>query len=414
MDTTIAKRLTAAAAAIVFAASAGAQAMNLVMVTEEENRRVLQKTLALRTNNQWNVTAYTGTDLQMVDEIRQQAVTSELPNAAQIPGATIRRWAALGFINNLQPAANEKDWQGRLPSTIQQDISFRGTTYAVPTQIHRSNWMWMNRDAWAQGEENAPAPKSWNSFFEFLEGDDRGRRFLITVEDPSQNALILESILLGLKGPEFYQRAFKDLDYGVLKSDDMVEVFELLGRFRPYLKERRYSNWQAATNALVSGEGHVLFGGDWIKPMFVNADGELPDQLACEPFPEASATFLYNLNSVVMFKETNEQQSEIMANLLFTETVLTDLNLREGSIPARLDISPYGFDRCALRAMREFRSSHTTNTLQPSLSAGMAAPEGVQKSVYQAVNEFIADETMTPEDGAKSLAKAIRVSVYKI
>lgn len=414
MNTTKTKLLNAAAAVIVFAASAGAQAMNLVMVTEEENRQVLQNTLALRTNNQWSVSAYAGTDLEMVDDIREKAVSSNLPNAAQIPGATIRRWAALGFINNLDTAATQADWQSRLPSNINYDISFRESTYAVPTQIHRANWMWMNRTALAVEDGYDSAPKSWRSFFDFLEGNGEGRHFLITVNDPAQNALILESVVLGLKGPEFYQRSFKDLDYSALKSEDMVDVFALLARLRPYLNERRYPDWETATDALLKGEGQILFGGDWIKPLFVDSQGRLPEQLACLPFPDASATFLYNLNSVVMFKDTSDQQSGIMANLLFTETVLTDLNLREGSIPARLDISPYGFDRCAVRAMREFRSSHTTDTLQPSLSAGMAAPEGVQKSVYEVVNLFIADEAMTPEDGAKALAKAIRVAVYKI
>ena len=148
--------------------------------------------------------------------------------------------------------------------------------------------------------------------------------------------------------------------------------------------------------------------------MLADKDGNLADNIVCEPLPEASATFLYNLNSVVLFKDTNEQSSGELAQLLFTETLLTDLNLREGSIPARLDISPWGFDRCAVRAMREFRSAHTINTLQPSLAAGMAAPEGVQKSVYESVNEFIADSSISPEQGARSLAKAIRVAIYKI
>lgn len=415
MNTTMTKIKKAAAAVLVFAASSSAlQAMNLVMVIEEANRSELQSTLALRTNDQWDISAYSGSDLQLVDDIREQAVTSSLPNAALIPGATIRRWAALGFINSLQDVSAENNWQSRLPKTIQDDISFRDTTYAVPTQIHRSNWMWLNSDALKNGEETDPAPKSWSSFFEFLQGDAGGRRHLITVDDPSQYTLIMESIMLGLKGPEFYQRTFKEFDYGLLKSDEMVDVFKVLGQLRPYLKERRYESWQSATNALLNGEGHVLFAGDWVKPMFADSEGNLPENLSCEPFPEASATFLYNLNSVVMFRQTNGHHSGVMANLLFTESLLTDLNLREGSIPARLDISPWGFDRCAVRAMREFRSAHSINTLQPSLSAGMAAPEKVQKSVYEAVNEFVADETMSPEEGAKNMAKAIRVAIYKI
>ena len=48
------------------------------------------------------------------------------------------------------------------------------------------------------------------------------------------------------------------------------------------------------------------------------------------------------------------------------------------------------------------------------MAAGMAAPEGVQKSVYESVNEFIANSSIKPEQGARTLAKAIRVAIYKI
>jgi glucose/mannose transport system substrate-binding protein len=401
-----------AKAAVVFAAISSTQAMDLVMVTGEESRTVLQSTLTLKTNNQWQVSAYSGTNIQMVDDIRQRAVTSQLPNAAQIPGATIRRWAALGFINSVDETAMQDQWNSRLPEVIQQDISFQEKTYAVPTQIFRSNWMWMNRSALQQGEDIAPAPLSWKAFFELVQSGSAKK--IISVNDPAQNALILESVMLGLKGSEFYRKSFVELDYQTLKSSDMVDVFSLLALLRPYLNELKVDTWRDAALALSEGRGDILFAGDWIKPYLADAQGQLSESLVCAPYPEASATFLYNLNSVVLFKETANQQAQMLADLLFTESLLTDLNLREGSIPARLDITPWGFDRCAVRSMREFRSAHTTNTLQPSLSTGMAAPEMVQKSVYNAVNDFMTDASITPEQGAKNLAKAVRVAVYKI
>ena len=413
MNTIKKTMMKAVGSAIVFATSVGTGAMDLVMVTGEESRSVLQTTLTLQTNNQWNVSAYNGTNIEMVDDIRQRAVTSQLPNAAQIPGATIRRWAALGFINPVNETALNDQWQSRLPKVIQDDISFRDVAYAVPTQIHRSNWMWMNAAVLTDGETIQPAPLSWRSFFELMNRSDQLTK-IITVNDPAQHALILEAVMLGLKGPEFYRQSFVDLDYQTLKSSDMLDVFQVLAQLRPYLNQFQVNSWQEAAQALKAGQGDVLFAGDWIKPHLVDTDGALPESIHCSPLPEASATFLYNLNSVVMFKETQNSHTQLLADLLFTENVLTDLNLREGSIPARLDISPWGFDKCAVRSMREFRSAHTINTLQPSLSAGMAAPEIVQKSVYQAINQFMNDASMSPEAGVKAMAKAIRVAVYKI
>jgi glucose/mannose transport system substrate-binding protein len=412
--TTITKRIVSSIVLTAGAVSA-ISAMDLVMATDSENQSILQSSLALSTNNRWSVSAYEGTDIEMVDDIRQRAVRSELPSAAQIPGATIHRWAALGFINDLTNTSESGSWKSRLPQTIQDDVSFRDRVYAVPTQIHRSNWMWMNSKLFKDENDQVLPPRTWSSFFEQLENKDGGPTSrIITVDDPLQNTLILEAIMLGLKGADFYQQSFMEFDYATLKSAEMIEVFSLLAKLRPWLGSASYPDWGSASRALASGEGDILFAGDWVKPMLMNSKGELPTGILCEPFPEASATFLYNLNSVVLFRETDSTSSDELAKLVFTESLLTDLNIREGSIPARLDISPWGFDRCGVRAMREFRSAHTIDTLQPSLAAGMAAPEGVQKAVYTAVNNFMSDKSMSPEEGVKAMAKAIRVAIYKI
>jgi len=390
-------------------------AMDLVVATDEINRSVLQTAVGIASNNQWNVTAYEGTDLAMVDDIRQRAVSSQLPNAAQIPGATIRRWAALGFINELDTTAVVDGWKHQLPEVIQDDVSFQDKMFAIPTQIHRSNWMWMNSEALVENESSAVPPRTWKSFFELAASQKNSNKpFLLTVDDPSQNTLILEALILGLKGPEFYQKTFQEFDYKALKGVEMIDVYTQLAKLRPLMNGPAFPDWETASQALADGKGSLLFAGDWIKPYFIDVDGNMPDNILCEPLPDASATFLYNLNSVVLFKDTNAAESQKLAKLLFTEAMLTDLNLREGSIPARLDISPWGFDRCGVRAMREFRSAHTINTLLPSLAAGMAASEVVQKSVYKAVNEFITNSTMSPEQGARNLAKSIRVAIYKI
>jgi glucose/mannose transport system substrate-binding protein len=236
----------------------------------------------------------------------------------------------------------------------------------------------------------------------------------VVVDDPAQNTLIFESMLLGLKGPDFYHKTFEALEFSALRSSDMVDVFENFNQLRPMLNGFKYANWEEAGSALSAGRGAVMFSGSWSGPTFSDMNGQIVEHIMCEPLPEASATFLYNLNSVVLFKGTQVAQAASFANSIFSEHLLTDLNVNQGSIPARLDISPWGFDRCSVRAMREFRSAHSINTLKPSLAVGMATNEMVQKNVYDAINEFVNTPSMTPEEGANNLAKAIRVAVYRM
>lgn len=391
-------------------------ALNVIMPIEDDTQSILQASVSVKTAHRWSVDSYHGSSLELVDDIREQAVSNELPNAAQIPGATIRRWARLGFINGIEAQSERFNWKDSLPKEVISNISFQDVTYAVPTQIHRSNWMWTNRERMNQFSEHKNiAPQNWESFIELgRRYRSDGMPFLLTVDDPAQNTLIFESLLLGIKGGEFYNRVFKDFDTASIKSQDMVEVFEHLALLRPAIRENRYPSWDSAIKALLKGDGVVMFAGDWIKPKMLNIDGSLPDQISCNPPPQAAATFLYNLNSVVFFRQTERLASASLTNILFTESMQTELNLQEGSIPARLDISPTGFDRCGVRSMREFRSAAKTNTLRPSIAAGMAVNELVQKSVFEVIDNFIDDWEMSPEDGANQLSKAIRLALYRI
>ena len=389
--------------------------MDLLMAVDDVNVDQLQADINVQTNAKWQLKQFVGSNIELAEDVRLQAITNKLPNAAQIPGATIKRWATLGFINKLDGQFNSQQWHDRLPKQIMDDINFRNNVYAVPTQIHRSNWMWINKQNLSDTTGDELAPRTWQTFFELAEkSTERNEPFLLAVKDPSQNTLVFESLVLGLHGAQFYTQTLQEFDYQAIKDERMVNVFEMLAKLRPYLQNPIFETWEAASSSLNAGNGTVLFAGDWVKSYMLNAQGHLSDHVSCEPLPEASATFLYNLNSIVFFKDTGSQDTTDLANLLLTEGMLTDLNLRTGSIPARLDITPWGFDHCGVRAMREFRSAHTLDTLRPSLAAGMAASEDVQRSVYESINEFIQSSDISPVDGAKNLAKAIRISLYRI
>lgn len=390
-------------------------AKDLLITVEESSVSALQQDIQMQTGFNWNVRPFNGTNIELAESVRKQAIENSLPNAAQIPGANIRRWATLGFINQLDDEFNSTSWKQRFPNRVIQDISFRGNTFAVPTQIHRSNWMWLNRDLLLKYSDDAIAPRTWKSFFELLnEIEKNSRKFLITVDDPSQNTLVFESLVLGLHGSEFYSGTLEEFNYQLLKSAEMVNVFEVLSRLRPYLRNPQYDSWESASAALKSGSGSVMFAGDWVKLFMRDEYGQLSKSITCEPLPEASATFLYNLNSVVFFQDTLSSEITELSKVLLTESTLTDLNINAGSIPAQLDITPWGFDQCGVRSMREFRSAHTLDSLRPSLAAGMAASEVVQRSVYDSINAFVNSTSMTPEDGARQLAKAVKVALYRI
>ena len=384
-------------------------AEELLMPLQTQAINQVQTSLNQNTQAQWLLHTTQESQLALADSLRMKAVKSDLPNAAQIPGATLRRWATLGFINDIEVVSEYDRWGQKLPQTVKDAISFRDKVYAIPTQIHRSNWMWVNNQV--LDRVDGEAPRTWLAFKRLTDRLKQSKTpIVITAKDPAQNTLVLEALMLGLEGPDFYRQAFIELDFATLKSEQMIRVFHQLAELRPHLTRQQYETWEEAAQAFERGQGAVMFAGDWIKK-HLSSEAE---HIHCEPLPEASATFLFNLHSVVLFRHTDQTQQSELARALFTESLQTDLNLSQGSIPARVDISPWGFDQCGVRAMREFRSAHRIETLQHSLASGMAASEAIQRNVFTAVNEFINNPNMTPKQGAKALAKAVRVAVYKL
>ena len=77
---------------------------------------------------------------------------------------------------------------------------------------------------------------------------------------------------LGIGGPEFFQKAFVELDMATLKSDTMVAVFDQMRKMRGYV-DADFSgrDWNLATSMVMNGEAAFQIMGDWAKGEFLAA-----------------------------------------------------------------------------------------------------------------------------------------------
>ncbi|MGO8264056.1 sugar ABC transporter substrate-binding protein, partial [Rhizobium ruizarguesonis] len=79
-----------------------------------------------------------------------------------------------------------------------------------------------------------------------------------------QEATMFDSIVLSTCGPEFYKKAFNDLDEESLKSDTMKKSFDNLATIIKYVDPNfsgRY--WNLATAMVIKGYALVQVMGDW-------------------------------------------------------------------------------------------------------------------------------------------------------
>ena len=100
-------------------------------------------------------------------------------------------------------------------------------------------------------------------------------------------------------GPDFYKKAFIDLDEETLGSDTMKETFDRMAVIRSYVDDNFSGrDWNLATAMVINGDAAFQMMGDWAKGEFLNA-GKQPDaDFLCFRFPGTQDQVTFNADPV--------------------------------------------------------------------------------------------------------------------
>ncbi len=162
---------------------------------------------------------------------------------------------------------------------------------------------------------------------------------------------------------------------------------------------------------VIDGKAGMQIMGDWAKSEFTAANKVAGEDYQCLPFPGTQGSFAYNIDSLAMFKlsdDDNRKAQEDLARTVLEPEFQTFFNQNKGSIPVRQDQDMSEFDACAQQSMTDFKEAAKGSGLQPSLTHGMAASSYVQGAVFDVVTNFFNDPKADPQKAAKQLAAAIQ------
>ncbi len=107
--------------------------------------------------NQWNDFAVQGGGgKSAMTVLKSRALAANPPEAAHLKGFELREWAGLGFLRDLSPMAEHLGWYPQLPPMVRETLSQNGALMAVPTGIHRVNWLWLNRKIFERNKLTPP------------------------------------------------------------------------------------------------------------------------------------------------------------------------------------------------------------------------------------------------------------------
>jgi glucose/mannose transport system substrate-binding protein len=343
--------------------------------------------------------------------LKTRAVSGNPPSAAQIKGPDIQEWGELGLLTELDEVATEGKWDSLLPKQVASVMKYDDHYVAVPVNVHRVNWLWINPEVFKKA--GATPPTTLDEFFAAADKlKAAGFIPLAHGGQPWQDGTVFEDLVFAILGPQGYRKAFVEQDKATLTGDQMVEVFATLKKLRGYIDaDAAGRDWNTAAGLVINGKAGMQIMGDWAKSEWTAAGKVAGQDYQCLPFPGTQGSFAYNIDSLAMFKLSdadNRKAQNDLARTVMSPEFQQFFNQNKGSIPVRLDQDMSSFDSCAQQSMKDFKQAAAGEGLQPSLAHGMAASSYVQGAVFDVVTNFFNDPAADPKKAAQQLAAAIQ------
>src|SRR3954467_6759194 len=330
------------------------------------------------------------------------------PTAMQMLGLVIQDWAEQGALGDLTPLAEKDGWDKVIPPALQAIDKYDGHYVAAPFNMHSSNWVWVNKALF--DKVGGPEPTTWANFIELAKKfKDAGVVPVAHGGQAWQEATIFDGAVISAGGPDFYKKAFIDLDEEALASDTMVKAFDELRAIRgmvdPNFPGR---DWNLATAMVINGQAGMQIMGDWAKGEWINA-GKVPGtDVLCFRYPGTQGAVTFNSDSFGMMKVSKEAQHAQfkLAAAIMDPAFRESFNRKKGSIPARSDVSDKNFDACGKKAIADAKEATANGSLMGSMAHGHAAQESVKGAVYDVVTKFFNGDR-GPAEAGKQRSEAV-------
>jgi glucose/mannose transport system substrate-binding protein len=340
--------------------------------------------------------------------LRARVVAGDPPTAVQLKGPGIQEWAKEGALNDVDDVAKKENWDAVLPPALAGIMKYEGKYVAAPVNIHRVDWLWANPEVLAK--IGAAMPTTWDEFNATAEKlKAAGITPLAHGGQPWQDATVFEVVVLGVGGPDFFQKALVELDEKALTSDTMVKSFDQLRKLRGYV-DPSFSgrDWNLATAMVMNGEAAFQIMGDWAKGEFVAAGKKPGTDFLCAPAPGNG--YILNSDSFTFFKVSGADRLEgqkVLASEIMSPAFQETFNLAKGSIPARIDVPMDKFDSCAVKSHGDLAAAIKANSLVPSMAHEMAIPRTIRGEFLDVVTNFF-NSDMSSADAVKALVEGVK------
>ena len=351
-----------------------------------------------------------GNGVNAMTVLKSRVIAGNPPSAAQIKGPSIKEWSEIGSTLNLNDVAKANNWDKIIPARFAEHMKYKGNYVAVPVNVHKINWMWVNPAIFKKA--GASIPTTWEQF-EVAAKKIKAAGFIPVAAGGQawQETTMFETIVLGVGGADFYTKALVDLDEKALASDTIKKSFDILRMVKSFTdKNAPGRDWNLATSMVYKGEAAMLFMGDWAKGEFKVAGKKVGIDYVALDTPQTSGSYIYNIDSFVMFDQKDAKKAvaqKKLAQLILDKSFQVTFNTKKGSIPISLEAPRTQFDDIALRSMDQLNAASYSKTLVPSMAHQMAITDNLKGVFFDVVTNFY-NSKMSSAEATKILASTIK------
>jgi glucose/mannose transport system substrate-binding protein len=325
-------------------------------------------------------------------------------------------WYKDGYLVDLEDVAKTERWDDIYPAAIKAAAKTDGKWSAVPIDLLRADVMWINPNVLAK--VGATPPKTWDEFNAVADKlKAAGITPLAHGGQNWQDTFLFEYVVLGVGGPDFYNKVFVEGDTDAMKSPTMKAAFDQYRKLRGYVdKDFSGRDWNLATGMLIKGDAAFQMMGDWVKGEVTAANLTPGKDILCAPTPRSGpASFNWISNSLSFFGKqkgdaTATDGQKLLAAVLSHGDAETAYALKKGGGVARLGVDPAPFDACGKWEIETSGTANQAGTLLPDFIGGMTPMAGVRGAVFDSVSAFFNTPDMSSEDGMKNLVNAVELA----
>ncbi|TBG89121.1 carbohydrate ABC transporter substrate-binding protein [Rhizobium leguminosarum] len=341
--------------------------------------------------------------------LKAMVAAGTYPTASQMLGYTVLDYAQAGVMGLATETAKKEGWDKSVPAALQKFSVYDGKWVAAPVNVHSVNWLWINKAV--MDKIGGTQPKTFDELIALLDKAKAAGVIPLALGGQNwQEATMFDSIVLSTGGPEFYKKAFNDLDEESLKSDTMKKSFDNLATIIKYV-DPNFSgrDWNLATAMVIKGDALVQVMGDWAKGEFVAAKKTPDTDFLCYRFPGTDGSVVYNSDMFGMFNVPDDRKAAqvALATATLSKSFQSAFNVVKGSVPARTDVPDTDFDACGKKGIADLKAANEGGTLFGSLAQGYGAPPAIANAYKDVVSKFVHGQIKTSDEAVKQLVQAI-------